>query len=109
LTFFNTERISAKDRSFPGRFCQNTGILRSGRTWGGGDLSCEVGELYLYVPGELPHPRAKVPEAEKNNFTVWHEIIMGPGDQYIVPPQIVHWFQAGPGRCGHRRLLKHSP
>ena len=29
-------------------------------------------------------------------YTVWHEIVLDPGDQYTIPPDTLHWFQAGP-------------
>lgn len=58
---------------------------------------CRWGEVYLYVEGEpSPNPRARVPEDKKSYFTVWHEIILKPGDQYTIPPDTKHWFQAGP-------------
>lgn len=57
---------------------------------------CRWGEFYLYVPGEpTPNPRAAIPQEKKRYFTVWHEIILRPGDQYTVPPNTLHWFQAG--------------
>ncbi len=58
---------------------------------------CRWGEVYLYVPGEpTPNPKAKVPEDKKEYFTVWHEIVLKPGEQYTIPPNTKHWFQAGP-------------
>ena len=58
---------------------------------------CRWGEVYLHVPGEpTPNPKAKVPEDKKDYFTVWHEIVLKPGDQYTIPPNTKHWFQAGP-------------
>jgi D-lyxose ketol-isomerase len=57
---------------------------------------CRWGEVYLYVPGEpTPAPRAKLPEKYRKFFTVWKEIILRPGDQYTLPPNTLHWFQAG--------------
>ena len=57
---------------------------------------CRWGEVYLYVPGEpTPNPRAKIPEKYRNFFTVWKEIVLRPGDQYTLPPNTLHWFQAG--------------
>lgn len=58
---------------------------------------CRWGRVYLYVPGEeTPFPHAKPPAERKQFFTVWHEIILNPGDQYTIPPNTLHWFQAGP-------------
>ena len=57
---------------------------------------CRWGEVYLYVPGDpTPHPRAEIPEKYKGHFTIWKEIILKPGDQYTLPPDTIHWFQAG--------------
>lgn len=57
---------------------------------------CRWGEAYLYVPGEATsNPRATVPAERKKYFTVWHEIILRPGDQYTIPSDTLHWFQAG--------------
>ena len=57
---------------------------------------CRWGEVYLYVEGEpTKNPKAEVPEERKKYFTVWHEIILKPGDQYTIPPNTKHWFQAG--------------
>jgi D-lyxose ketol-isomerase len=28
-------------------------------------------------------------------MTAWHEIVLRPGDQYTLPPNALHWFQAG--------------
>lgn len=58
---------------------------------------CRYGEIYLYVAGDpTPMPRAKVPAKYKRHLHVWHEIVMRPGDQYTIPPDSLHWFQAGP-------------
>ena len=56
---------------------------------------CRWGEVYLYVPGEpVENPKAKL-EDRKEYFTVWHEIVLKPGDQFTIPPDTWHWFQAG--------------
>lgn len=58
---------------------------------------CRWGEVYLYVEGEaVENPKATPPANRKDTYTVWHEIIMKPGDQYTIPPQTWHWFQGGP-------------
>lgn len=57
---------------------------------------CRWGEIYLYVKGEpTPKPKAVLPKSHKKYFTAWHEIILRPGDQYTLPPDNLHWFQAG--------------
>ncbi|NPV39224.1 protein of unknown function DUF1498 [Brevinematales bacterium NS] len=58
---------------------------------------CRWGRVYLYVPGEkTPSPHATPPAERKKFFTVWHEIVLNPGDQYTILPDTLHWFQAGP-------------
>ncbi|MEM1689923.1 MAG: D-lyxose/D-mannose family sugar isomerase [Candidatus Hadarchaeales archaeon] len=58
---------------------------------------CRWGKVYLYVPGE-PSPKihAKIPKGREKYFTARHEIVLKPGDQYTIPPNTLHWFQAGP-------------
>jgi D-lyxose ketol-isomerase len=57
---------------------------------------CRWGEVYLYVEGSAtPKPKALVPDRHKKHLSVWHEIILHPGDQYTIPPDTLHWFQAG--------------
>ena len=59
---------------------------------------CRYGEVYLYVPGEpTKNPKAIIPEEKKKYFIVWHEITLRPGMQYTIPPNTLHWFQAGEG------------
>jgi len=59
---------------------------------------CRWGEIYLYISGHpTPKPKALLPEAHKKYFTAWHEILLKPGDQYTLPPNSLHWFQAGDG------------
>lgn len=55
---------------------------------------CRKGEVYLYVPGEpAASPKAKIPG---EYYTVFHEIVLHPGQQYTLKPETAHWFQAGP-------------
>jgi D-lyxose ketol-isomerase len=54
---------------------------------------CRAGLVYLYVEGEpTAEPQARRPESA---FTVQHEIVLRPGEQYTIPPDTLHWFQAG--------------
>ena len=58
----------------------------------------QYGEACLYVPGEpVRKPMMSPPPHRLPYCTVWHEIIVGPGQQYVCPPNTWHWFQAGPG------------
>jgi D-lyxose ketol-isomerase len=58
---------------------------------------CRWGQVNLYVPGEpTANPQARLPEDKREFFTVWNEIVLKPGEQYTLPPNTLHWFQAGP-------------
>jgi D-lyxose ketol-isomerase len=99
LTFFNTDRISAKIIVlFPWQILPEHWHPAIEKDVGKEEvMRVRSGEVYLYVPGRpTPHPKGRIPDREKENFTVWHEVILRPGDQYILPPKMVHWFQAGP-------------
>jgi D-lyxose ketol-isomerase len=98
LTFFNTSRLSAKVIVlFPWQVLPEHWHPAIGEDIGKEEvMRVRWGEAYLYVPGEpTPRPKGRIPQGEEANFTVWHEVILRPGDQYVIPPQTVHWFQAG--------------
>lgn len=58
---------------------------------------CRRGIVYLYIPGEpVQHPQATIPAGSENFYTVYHEIVLHPGQQYTIPENTLHWFQAGP-------------
>jgi len=58
---------------------------------------CRWGRVYLYVPGSRAlTPQAILPDSHEENYTVWHEIQLDPGQQYTLAPNTLHWFQAGP-------------
>jgi len=56
---------------------------------------CRYGKVYLYVAGEgnKEEIQAKLPATDT---TVYHEIILNPGEQYTIMPGTWHWFQGGP-------------
>jgi len=99
VIYVSTDRCSAKDVVlFPGQICpEHYHPDINGNEGKEETFRCRWGEFYLYVPGEpTPNPVARVPEDKKEHFHVWHEVILKPGDQYLVPPNTPHWFQAGP-------------
>jgi D-lyxose ketol-isomerase len=54
------------------------------------------GVVYLYVEGEpVEKIKARVPKGSELYYTVLHEIELHPGEQYTIPPNTFHWFQAG--------------
>jgi D-lyxose ketol-isomerase len=99
ITYVNNERYCAKDLVLlPGQTCpehrhpplspDNPGKMETFR--------CRAGRVLLYVEGEpAPSPKAKPPAGSEAYYTVFHEIELMPGDQYTIPPNTRHWFQAG--------------
>jgi D-lyxose ketol-isomerase len=61
---------------------------------------CRWGRVYLYVSGESSGEiKGRVPKGKEDTFTVFHEIILNPGDQYTLLANSYHWFQGGPEGC----------
>ena len=57
---------------------------------------CRWGQVWLYVAGEpTPVPQGRPPTGSEAFYTVFHEICLNPGEQYTIPPDTLHWFQAG--------------
>jgi len=98
LTFFNTERISAKVIvMFPGQTLPEHWHPSVGSDPGKEEIMrVRSGEVYLYMEGEpTENIKARIPQKSSDYYTVFKEVIMKPGDQVILPPGIIHWFQAG--------------
>jgi len=99
ITYVNTERCCAKELIlFPGQTCPEHRHPPIGNDPGKEEtFRCRWGEVYLYVPGEpAKDMKAKIPKNTPGAFTVFHEIILRPGEQYTLMPDTLHWFQAGP-------------
>lgn len=99
VVYVNTARCCAKELVlFPGQICPEHRHPAVDCEPGKEEtFRCRWGRVYLYVPGEpVKNPQASVPEEAKQYFTVWHEIILHPGEQYTLAPDTLHWFQAGP-------------
>ncbi len=57
---------------------------------------CRQGVVWLYVEGEPSSSiQARIPEGDEDHYTVFHDIELRPGEQYTIPPDTKHWFQAG--------------
>lgn len=104
IEYANTERCCAKDLVlFPGQTCPEhrhpsaNGIPGKEETF-----RCRMGRVFLYVDGEpAKEIQAVIPEQYrgKGKFTVFHEIVLTPGEQYTIFPDTLHWFQGGPDGC----------
>jgi len=56
---------------------------------------CRWGRVWLYVAGESTSQlKALLPEGNEGHFSVFHEVELNPGEQYTVPSDSLHWFQA---------------
>lgn len=100
LVYINTPRYCAKELVLlPHQTCPEHMHPRISKSNPGKQetFRCRWGIVYLYIPGPpTPKIHAKLPRGKENTFTVKHEIVLRPGEQYTLPPQTLHWFQAGP-------------
>lgn len=101
ITYVNTARVCAKELVLlPGQTCPEHRHPPVASEPGKEEtFRCRWGEVFLYVEGD-PVDRAKAraapPPGREETYTVWHEIILRPGEQYTIPPDTRHWFQSGP-------------
>jgi D-lyxose ketol-isomerase len=78
VVYVNTERVCAKELVlFPGQTCPEHRHPPVGASPGKEEtFRCRRGLVRLHVEGE-------------------GEIVLRPGDQHTIPPDTLHWFQAG--------------
>jgi D-lyxose ketol-isomerase len=78
VVYVNTERVCAKELVlFPGQMCPEHRHPPVGESPGKEEtFRCRRGLVRLHVEGE-------------------GEVVLRPGDQRTVPPDTLHWFQAG--------------
>jgi D-lyxose ketol-isomerase len=113
VVYVNNDRYCAKELVlFPGQTCpehrhpdvaapsplggegRGEGAILKGKTE---TFRCRWGRVWLYVAGKpVAKPKAKPPRTSEPCYTVFHEIELGPGDQYTVTTNTLHWFQGGP-------------
>ncbi len=99
VVYINTARVCAKELVLlPGQTCpQHRHPPVGGEPGKEETFRCRSGEVYLYVPGpSAPSPRATPPAHRASTYTVFHEVVLRPGEQYTIPPDTWHWFQGGP-------------
>ena len=96
LTYINTERVCAKEMVLlPHQTCPEhlhptiDGVPGKEETF-----RCRWGKVHLFVSGEETPDRGVNPP-ENGKYSVFHEVILLPGQQYTIYPDTLHWFQAG--------------
>ncbi len=97
LTFFATERLSAKVIAlFRGQILPEHWHPPVEDDPGKQEIIRIIdGTVYFYIPGEDTLKSATIPSGKDNVFTCRHELIMKPGDQIILEPGTKHWLQSG--------------
>ncbi len=99
ITYINTERVCAKEIiMFPHQTCPEHRHPNVAERLGKEEtFRCRWGTVYLYVPGTgTSNPSCHPPAGSEEHYTVWHEVVLKPGEQYTLFPNTRHWFQAGP-------------
>jgi D-lyxose ketol-isomerase len=99
VVYVNTQRVCAKEIvMFPGQTCPEHRHPPFDGTPGKEEtFRCRSGLVYLYLEGPpAERPSCRPSKADRGAYTVWHEVILRPGDQHLVPSNTLHWFQAGP-------------
>jgi len=100
VVYVNTDRCCAKELVlFPGQTCPEHYHPPFDGTPGKEEtFRVRRGTVYLYVEGPATaDPRCTPPRPE--HYTAWHEVKLGPGEQYTIPPMTKHWFQAPDGEA----------
>lgn len=100
FTYVNTERCCAKELVlFQRQTCpehRHPPIPSLNYIGKEETFRCRTGSVYLYLPGDVTNEiGALIPRGEEQNFTVYHEYILRPGDQITIPADTLHWFQGG--------------
>ena len=97
LVYINTERVCAKEMVLtPYQTCpEHKHVPSYGMQGKEETFRCRWGKVFLYVTGDGKKEdiQGKLPPSD---VTVFHEIVLNPGEQYTIYPETWHWFQAGP-------------
>lgn len=95
ITYINTDRVCAKEMVLlPYQTCaEHMHVPTNGQEGKEETFRCRYGKVYLYVSGEgsKENIKAKLPSTD---VSVFHEVILEPGEQYTIMPGVLHWFQA---------------
>ena len=98
VTYINNKRYCAKELVlFPRQTCpEHRHPPVEGNSGKQETFRCRWGKVFLYTQGK-PKDGAEIKARppQGGTFTVFHEIEMNPGDQFTIPSDTLHWFQAG--------------
>jgi D-lyxose ketol-isomerase len=96
VVYINTDRYCAKELVlFPRQTCpEHRHPTISGEQGKMETFRCRKGKVFLCIPGSTPAKCNAIPVAG-GSYTVFNEIVLNPGDQYTIPSNTLHWFQAG--------------
>ena len=99
VTYINNDSYCAKELvMFPGQTCPEH--RHPPAAGGPGKLEtfrCRWGKVWVYSDGEPTScPKARIPLGSESYYTAFQEVELNPGEQYTIPSDILHWFQAGP-------------
>lgn len=99
IVYVNNDRYCAKELVLlPGQTCPEHRHPPVGGEPGKQEtFRVRFGTVYLHVEGEPSGaPVARPPRGKERWYTAAREIVLGPGEQHTIPPDTLHWFQAGP-------------
>ncbi len=99
VTYLNTTRCCSKELVlFPGQTCPEHRHPTTEHGEGKEEtFRCRWGEVYINVSGApAQKPKSSPPAGDEAYYTVSHEIVLHPGEQYTLAPNTLHWFQSGP-------------
>ena len=96
VVYINTERVCAKEMVLlPGMTCPehiHAPLPEKNYVGKQETFRCRYGKVYLYVEGEPTPDYHCHPVKEDSCYTVFHEIVLEPGQQYTIAPNTRHWF-----------------
>lgn len=94
VTYVNTDRVCAKEMVlFPHQTCpEHMHVETNGQPGKEETFRVRYGVVHLYVTGERNVENIDLPATD---VTVFHEVVLRPGQQYTIHPRTWHWFRAG--------------
>lgn len=99
IIYVNNDRYCAKEMVLlPGQTCPehlHPPIDGKGKQE---TFRCRWGKVYLYVEStdvNMDNLSLKIPDKNRKYYTAAKEYILLEGEQYTIPPNTRHWFQAG--------------